>query len=97
MQKKLKTLLKEARIKSGLSQKDVSKKLGYTSSQFISNFERGVADPPLKTLQKLISLYNLNIDDVFCLMVTGYEEKLASVLKPNFRIHKSKTRRNQCG
>jgi transcriptional regulator with XRE-family HTH domain len=46
--KTLASFLKERRIAAGLSQIDVSRKLGYTSAQFVSNWERGIAKPRLK-------------------------------------------------
>lgn len=57
--------LQENRTKAGLTQKDISKKLGYTSPQFISNWERGVSQPPLNVLHKLIKFYDLNRDELF--------------------------------
>lgn len=50
---------KNERIKSGKSQIDVSVKMKYASPQFVSNWERGVALPPvedLKTLAKFIDV-----------------------------------------
>ena len=46
--KKLGTYLKQVRETSGLTQHDVSAKLGYSSPQFISNIERGISVVPLK-------------------------------------------------
>lgn len=56
--------LKESREKADLSQSYVSEKLGLSSSQFISNIERGIATVPLSTLRKLVRLYSLKTDDV---------------------------------
>lgn len=36
-------ILKQSREKIGLSQGDVSKSLGYTTCQFVSNLERGIS------------------------------------------------------
>lgn len=36
-------LLKEKRLAAHISQKTVAEKLGYTTAQFISNWERGVS------------------------------------------------------
>jgi transcriptional regulator with XRE-family HTH domain len=47
-------LLKAARENAGLRQSDVAKKLGYSSPQFISNWERGLSLPPLDRLPKLL-------------------------------------------
>lgn len=56
--------LKEKRVAAGLSQIEVSKKLGYTSAQFVSNWERGVAKPPLEALAAIIKLYAVDGDEV---------------------------------
>lgn len=40
---KIEKLLKRYRASKDLSQKDLAKKLGYGSSQFISNIERGTS------------------------------------------------------
>lgn len=56
--------LKEARQKSGLTQGDVSTKLGYSSPQFISNIERGASVAPLDMLARLVKLYKSNPDDI---------------------------------
>lgn len=53
-------LLKESRVKAGLSQKDVSNTLGYSTSQFISNWERGVSQPPIAVVKKLGVVYKMN-------------------------------------
>ncbi len=51
--------LKKCREKAGYSQTQVSSKLGYTSPQFISNWERGLSHPPVKSLNKLAKLYKV--------------------------------------
>jgi transcriptional regulator with XRE-family HTH domain len=57
--------LRDKRIESGLSQMDVARKLGYTSAQFVSNWERGLSSPPIHTLRKLSELYNIPPDTLF--------------------------------
>ena len=39
---------RDMRKKAGLSQLEVSKRLGYGSAQFVSNWERGLASPPIR-------------------------------------------------
>ena len=46
--------LQDMRIRAEMTQREVSVKLGYSSAQFISNFERGISSPPLKKLKDLI-------------------------------------------
>jgi transcriptional regulator with XRE-family HTH domain len=49
--------LANSRDSAGLTQRQVSLKLGYSSAQFISNFERGIATPPIKKAKVLCGLY----------------------------------------
>jgi len=56
--------LKDGREAVGLSQIEVSQKMGYTSPQFVSNWERGLAKPPLSALSKLIKLYGVNSEEI---------------------------------
>lgn len=68
--------LQAKRTKAGLSQGDVATKLGYSSPQFISNFERGLCAPPLNKLKLLVQLYDLNGDEVLKLMLKEHEKHL---------------------
>lgn len=56
--------LRQKRVDSGLSQLDVAKVLGYSSPQFVSNWERGLVSPPLETIAVLIDLYKLQPTEV---------------------------------
>lgn len=53
-------LLKKKRIEAGLTQSEVADMLGYTSSQFISNWERGLAKPPAFMLKSLAKIYKMD-------------------------------------
>ena len=68
--------LQAHRIKSGLSQGDVATKLGYSSPQFISNFERGLCAPPLNKLKLLVNLYDLNGEELVRLMLKEHEKHI---------------------
>ncbi len=57
--------LKEKRVAAGLSQKDVADKLGYSTPQFISNWERGVSHPPINALKKIGEMYKVSADELF--------------------------------
>jgi transcriptional regulator with XRE-family HTH domain len=72
--------LQTKRTKSGLSQGDVASKLGYSSPQFISNFERGLCAPPLNKLKQLVQLYDLNGEEVVRLMLKEQERHLRKTL-----------------
>ncbi len=72
--------LQTKRTKIGLSQGDVASKLGYSSPQFISNFERGLCAPPLNKLKLLVQLYDLNGEEVMKLMLKEQEKHLRKSL-----------------
>jgi transcriptional regulator with XRE-family HTH domain len=72
--------LQARRIKAGLSQGDVATKLGYSSPQFISNFERGLCAPPLNKLKMLVALYDLNGEEVMKLLLREHERHLRKSL-----------------
>jgi transcriptional regulator with XRE-family HTH domain len=57
--------LKKMREKVGLKQKEVADMLGYTSPQFISNWERGISSPPVKTIKQLANLYKTSPEKLF--------------------------------
>jgi hypothetical protein len=56
--------LREARLSAGLTQKEVSDKLQYSSAQFISNAERGILILPPKKLRRVIKMYKISVDEV---------------------------------
>ena len=55
--------LKVARIRSGLSQ-DIASKLTHLNRSSLSYYENGRNTPTIFTLIKLISIYNIDIDDL---------------------------------
>lgn len=52
--------LKAGRAKSGYSQRDISNIFGYTTPQFVSNWERGLIVPSMSTLIMLGDIYKIN-------------------------------------
>jgi transcriptional regulator with XRE-family HTH domain len=56
--------LRQKRVDSGLSQLDVARELGYSSPQFVSNWERGLVSPPLETIAVLVDLYKIPSSEV---------------------------------
>ncbi len=61
------------RERAGLTQKDVSEALGYTTPQFISNVERGRCRFPVDKLPKIKRLYRLSNEQVVDMIMS--EEK----------------------
>jgi transcriptional regulator with XRE-family HTH domain len=73
--------LKQKREALELTQREVSNALGYSSAQFISNFERGIAVPPIKKLKVLTKLYKMQADPVIDLILDGYRGEMEKALK----------------
>jgi len=81
---KLASFLKNARTSAGLSQKEVAVVLGYKSSQFVSNWERGLSSPPIGTLRHLCRLYKTDEREVFQIIREIAIQKLESDLEREF-------------
>lgn len=77
-------LLKKARETAGLSQAEVAHELGYTSPQFISNWERGLSSPPIPKLKKLCKMYQLSIDQAYNAMLSATLEEVENKLRRQF-------------
>ena len=63
--KELGRSLKRLRMKAGLTQRDAASALGYNTPQFVSNNERGISAPLIKTIPKLAKLYNTDARFLF--------------------------------
>lgn len=81
---KLAIHLKNARLKAKLSQADVSKRLGYSTPQFISNWERGVSHPPIHSLKTLGALYKVDPESLFDSLLTVTVAEVTRDLKRKF-------------
>ena len=57
--------LKEKRLAANLSQINIAHRLGYGSAQFISNWERGVARPPVSAIKKIAEVLRVPADEIF--------------------------------
>lgn len=66
--------LKNARVSQNLTQMDVAERIGLTSPQFISNWERGLCSVSVSTIKKLIRIYKLDKKEVISLLL-DIEEK----------------------
>lgn len=72
--------LKQKRKASGFTQWEVAKELGYTSPQFISNFERGLCAPSFDTLPRLIKMYRIPQNEILELLLKQQEQYLREKL-----------------
>lgn len=76
--------LRKSRMSAGLSQKEVAAALGYKSSQFVSNWERGLSSPPIATLRLLCSLYKTNEQNMFKMIREIAVQKMERELEEEF-------------
>lgn len=83
-------MIKESRLKMGLSQLELAFKLGYDSPQQISLFERGLAKVPYATLGQLCGLIDLPERKIMQLLVTDFTEEL----KAQFKSAKKQSRQS---
>jgi len=91
----MRTLNDYLRIKRearGLSQLDVAKVLGYSSPQFVSNWERGLVSPPLETIAVLTELYKIPPSEIISKILSAtrahLEEELGSGRKKKAKSSK---------
>lgn len=73
--------LKASREKAKLTQIQVSKQLGYSSAQVISNFERGVVVAPLTVLSKMTKLYKSDLNALAEIILESQKRLLLKSLK----------------
>ena len=83
-QMKLGQLLKELRENAGLNQRQVAHALGYGTPQFVSNWERGLSNPPVTVIKKVCRLYKTDASPVFETFVKEVLEKEESRLRKEF-------------
>lgn len=81
---KLAKFLKTSRTNAGLSQMDVASRLGYSTAQFISNWERGVSAPPIETLGTLANLYQVSAEELFDILQKVTLDQVANSLRERF-------------
>ncbi|MBX2987343.1 MAG: helix-turn-helix transcriptional regulator [Bdellovibrionaceae bacterium] len=72
--------LKKKRIEADMSQAEVAKLLGYGTSQYISNFERGACAPSLKILNKLSKAFKVDIREFFDIVMEQRRADVKQVL-----------------
>lgn len=72
--------IKEARESRGLTQKEVSDHFGYSSCQFVSNWERGVSKPPLASCKRLCELLRIPRTQFRKVLVEQYSVEVTDAL-----------------
>ena len=71
--------LKDKRIEAGVTQAFLAESLGYSSAQYISNYERGLCNPPLKNLFLICELLEADLDKCKDLLRKDFDNKLKGI------------------
>lgn len=79
--KDIATLLRNRRVELGLTQHQVAKQLGYSSPQFISNWERGLANPPASNLKTLAKIYKMDPKELLDMLLETVQDKIRQEFK----------------
>jgi transcriptional regulator with XRE-family HTH domain len=69
-------LLKEARQRAGLTQRQLSEALGFGTTQFVSNIERATAPIPSKHFRKINKILRIPIESLMDYNVERYRERM---------------------
>lgn len=73
-------LIKTKRIQKGITQRELADELGYTSSQFISNWTRGVSKPPMFQLKKICELLDIKPEVMQEIYIADYKKQLMEAM-----------------
>jgi len=87
--------LHEKRVAKEITQGSLARVLGYASPQFISNWERGLAKPPLSTLKKMIKILDLDVDELLTLLMKIEEKRLREIICGEAKTSTHKKRRTK--
>ncbi|WP_413578545.1 helix-turn-helix domain-containing protein [Bdellovibrio sp. HCB290] len=77
--------LKTTREAAGLTQADVSNALGYSTPQFISNWERSLSAPPVNAIKRLGQLYKIDANEMFEVILQAEIEATTADLRRKFK------------
>ena len=80
---------KQRRIELKLNQIDVARHLGYSSSQMVSNWERGRCSPPIEKLYELAQLLAIPKQAIMDLVLLDVKRKLEQIVTRNPHAHKT--------
>jgi len=86
---KLQDLLKSKRIELGYSQERLAEILGYSSGQFVSNWERGESFPPIDRLAKLSLVYGYTDETLLNMFLKESEMSVKKEYLKALEFHKT--------
>lgn len=68
--------LREKREQANYSQTQVAQLLGYTSGQYVSNWERGLSLPPSKEIWVIAKVYQIPKKQMIETLTTAFQKSL---------------------
>lgn len=83
---KIAAMVREYREKAGMTQLELSTKLGYETPQFVSLFERGVSKIPLETMGQLVVILGIPEKKILDSLVEAYRTSTKEKMTNGKRI-----------
>lgn len=74
-------MIRSYREKKGMTQLDLSKALGYETSQFVSLFERGLSKAPIEVLGRLVLILGLPEKDFKEILFKDFQNEVNERLR----------------
>ncbi len=84
---KLKDIIKTKRVEKKYSQVKLAKLLGYSSGQFVSNWERGESYPPMDRLAKIALIFDIEKERLITLFLEEYSESKRKEYQKAYDFH----------
>ena len=75
--------LRTSRQEAGITQKELSSRLGYASSQFVSNWERGLSFPAPNNLSLIADVLGIGVGEIIDALVEEKTYRLRQRLERN--------------
>ena len=73
----------QKRKQAGFTQKELAEKLKMSTYQMISNWERGICQPPIGRISEISNILGMDSDKLFKLVMTEKEKKAKRKAKLN--------------
>lgn len=78
---KIGEVVRDYRLRKGMTQLELSQRLGYDSMQFISLFERGLSKVPHKVIGKLVVILNIPQQKIIDHLVKEFTSDLKEAIE----------------
>lgn len=72
--------LRTIRESTDMSQEYIAESMGYTTSQYVSNIERGVSPVPMEYIKKLHDIAGVDLKDTRAVLYRLYTEQIKELL-----------------